>query len=60
VLVVFSSTYLLPKSPANAVAKLAIGSPTRITHLSVVAYLVVSLAAFVGLRWVVGERGLGS
>jgi ABC-type Na+ efflux pump permease subunit len=60
VLVVFSSTYLLPESPANAVAKLAIGSPTRITHLSVVAYLAVSLVAFVGLRRVVGERGLGS
>ncbi|WP_135826243.1 ABC transporter permease [Halorussus ruber] len=60
VLVVFSSTYLLPESPANAVAKLAIGSPTQLTHLSVGAYLVVSLAAFVGLRRFVAKRGLGS
>ncbi|WP_276281568.1 ABC transporter permease [Halorussus caseinilyticus] len=59
VLVVFSATYLLPESPANAVAKLAIGSPTTTTHLSVAAYLVVSLAAFVGLRRLVGRRGLG-
>ncbi|WP_205427407.1 ABC transporter permease [Halorussus sp. MSC15.2] len=60
VMVVFSATYLLTESPANTVAKLAIGSPTEVTHLSVVAYLVVSLAAFAGLRWVVGKRGLGS
>ncbi|WP_276301150.1 ABC transporter permease [Halorussus lipolyticus] len=60
VLVVFSSTYLLPESPANAVAKLAIGSPTRLTHLSVVGYLAVSLTAFVVLRQLVARRGLGS
>jgi ABC-type Na+ efflux pump permease subunit len=59
VLVVFSATYLLPESPANAVAKLAIGSPTQLTHLSVAAYLAVSLAAFAGLRRLVDGRGLG-
>lgn len=60
VLVVFSATYLLPESPPNAVAKLAIGSPTTLTHLSVVGYLLISLLAFVGLRRVVGRRGLGA
>ena len=60
VLVVFSATYLLPESPANAVAKLAIGSPTQLTHLSVVGYLAVSLVAFLGLRRSVAERGLGA
>ncbi|WP_137286818.1 ABC transporter permease [Halorussus salinisoli] len=60
VVVAFSATYLLPESPANAVAKLAIGSPTQSTHLSVVGYLVVSLVAFAGLRRLVGRRGLDS
>ncbi|WP_198661986.1 ABC transporter permease [Halorussus litoreus] len=59
VLVAFSATYLLPESPPNAVAKLAIGSPTRATHLAVGAYVLVSLVAFVALRRVVAGRGLG-
>ncbi|NHN58793.1 MULTISPECIES: ABC transporter permease [Halorussus] len=59
VLVAFSATYLLPESPPNAVAKLAIGSPTGLTHLSVVAYVLVALVAFVGLRRAVAARGLG-
>lgn len=59
VLVAFSATYLLPESPPNAVAKLAIGSPTTATHLAVGAYALVSVAAFVGLRWVVAKRGIG-
>jgi hypothetical protein len=42
------------------VAKLAIESPTQLTHLSVVGYLAVSPVAFVGLRRLVAERGLGT
>jgi hypothetical protein len=34
-LLLFGASFLLPESPANVVAKLAIGSPTRITYASV-------------------------
>ncbi|WP_202935116.1 ABC transporter permease [Halorussus amylolyticus] len=59
ILVVFSSTYLLPESPANSVAKLAIGSPTTLTHAMVGVYLVVALAGYAAVRRFVGANGLG-
>ena len=59
VLVVFSATYLLPESPPNAVAKLAIGSPTTLTHAMVGVYLLISAVGFLALRRTVGRRGLG-
>ena len=58
-LVVFSATYLLPESPANTVARLAIGSPTRLTHAMVVIYGLVALAGYLAVRRSVGANGLG-
>ncbi|WP_458209311.1 ABC transporter permease [Haladaptatus sp. NG-SE-30] len=58
VLVVFSATYLLPESPANTVAKLAIGSPTSLTHVMVGVYVLLSVVAYLGVRQFVGSRGL--
>ena len=60
VLVAFSATYLLPESPPNAVAKLAIGSPTPLTYATVGLSVVVSLAGFAAVRRVVAARGLGA
>ncbi len=57
-LVVFSATYLLPEAPANTVAKLAIGSPTSLTHAMVGVYLVCSLVGYWLVRWVVGNGRL--
>ncbi|USZ68709.1 ABC transporter permease [Halorussus salilacus] len=59
ILVVVSATYLLPESPANTVAKLAIGSPTALTHAMVVAYVVVALAGYAAVRRFVEASGLG-
>ena len=58
VLVVFSATYLLPESPANTVAKLAIGSPTALTHAMVGVYAVASLVGYLAVRRLVNVRGL--
>ena len=52
--------FLPEESPPNAVAKLAIGSPTLLTHAMVGVYLVVSLAGVFALRRAVGQRGLGA
>lgn len=60
VLLVFGATYLLPESPANTVAKLAIGSPTPMTHAMVGVYAAGSVAAYLGVRAFVGSRGLGA
>ena len=59
-LVTFSATYLLPESPANTVAKLAIGSPSSLTHAMVGVYAALSVIGYAAVRWVVGERGLRS
>ncbi len=45
----------LPEHPANTVAKLAVGNPAATTWLSVAAYAVVGIVAFLGLRWVVSR-----
>ncbi|WP_192498279.1 ABC transporter permease [Halorussus halophilus] len=59
-LVVFSATYLLPESPANTVAKLAIGSPSSLTHAMVGVYVGLSLVGYAAVRKVVETRGLRS
>lgn len=59
-LVVFSATYLLPESPANTVAKLAIGSPSSMTHAMVGVYVALSIVGYAAVRWVVGAQGLRS
>ncbi|RBI61252.1 ABC transporter permease [halophilic archaeon] len=58
-LVVFSATYLLPESPANTVAKLAIGTPTQLTHAMVAVYVLSAVAGYLAVRRFVGGRGLG-
>lgn len=45
VMVVFGIAYLLPANPANVVARLAIGSPDATTPVTVVASLIVAVAA---------------
>ena len=60
ILVLFSATYLLPETPANTVAKLAIGTPTPFTHGMVAVYSVVSLSGYLAVRRYVGAHGLGS
>lgn len=57
-LVVFSGTYLLPESPANTVAKLAIGSPTSFTHAMVGVYLALSFVGYALVRRFVGSDHL--
>ncbi|SDK24944.1 ABC transporter permease [Natronorubrum texcoconense] len=41
---------LLPEHPANTVAKLAIGSPTATTWLSLAGYCLVAVVVFLGIR----------
>ena len=55
ILGVFGVTYLLPESPANAVAKLVIGSPGPTTWLLVLASPAVALLALAGLRRLVAR-----
>ncbi len=56
--VVFSATYLLPEAPANTVAKLAIGSPTPLTHAMVVVYPLCSLVGYALVRRAIGGSHL--
>lgn len=55
ILGIFGATYLLPESPANAVAKLVIGSPGTATWLLVVAAPVGGVVALAGLRALVAR-----
>ncbi|WP_436343329.1 ABC transporter permease [Natronorubrum sp. FCH18a] len=51
---------LLPEHPANTVAKLAIGSPTATTWLSLVGYCLVAVAVFLGVRSAIARLGADS
>jgi ABC-type Na+ efflux pump permease subunit len=46
----FGASMLLPESPPNLVAKLAIGSPTSVTYLSVGALAVLGVAGYWAIR----------
>ncbi|MFB6299821.1 MAG: ABC transporter permease [Halobacteriales archaeon] len=50
VLVLFGGSYLLPESPANTVAKLAIGSPGRLTFGMVAAVVITAVAGYLVVR----------
>ncbi|WP_255149551.1 ABC transporter permease [Halorarius halobius] len=50
-LAVFAVAALLPAHPATTVARLAIGSATTATHLSVVVYLAAGVAVAAAVRW---------
>lgn len=49
----FSGTHLLPESPANAIARLAVGHPGPITYPLVLGAVFVGVLAVVGLRTLV-------
>jgi ABC-type Na+ efflux pump permease subunit len=51
VFVVFGLAALLPESPPNTVAKLALGSATDLTYGLVAGYLAVGVAGFLVARW---------
>ncbi|MFB6271174.1 MAG: ABC transporter permease, partial [Halobacterium sp.] len=53
-LAAFGLASLLPQSPQNVVARLAVGSPDAVTWLSVVGVLAGAAVAYVGLRWLAG------
>jgi ABC-type Na+ efflux pump permease subunit len=55
VLVAFGAAALLPEDPANAVAKLAIGSPTTATSGLVVASVVLAALGYAGTRSMVSR-----
>ncbi|KAB1194337.1 ABC transporter permease subunit [Haloferax sp. MBLA0076] len=55
VLLVFAGTSLLPLSPANSAARLALGTAGLSARLAVVGLVVVGLVSLVGLRVVVGR-----
>ena len=46
----FTGTHLLPESPANAIARLAVGHPGPLTHAIVVGAAIVGIGAVGGLR----------
>jgi ABC-type Na+ efflux pump permease subunit len=50
ILVVFAATLLLPESPANTVARLAIGSPGPGTYVSLAGAVLLAVLSVVGLR----------
>ena len=57
-LAVFAAASLLPESPQNVVAKLAIGSATQTTWLTVVAAVAVAVLVYAGSRrWAAGLAG---
>jgi ABC-type Na+ efflux pump permease subunit len=58
VLVAFGAATLLPGSPANVVAKLAVGSATTATLATVAAYVVLAVAAYLGVRLLVTRAGV--
>lgn len=54
-LVAFAATYLLPESPPNTIARLAIGSPTLTTYIFVGMYAAVAVLTYLGSRLLVGR-----
>ncbi|MFB6149726.1 MAG: ABC transporter permease [Halobacteriales archaeon] len=50
VLLIFGGSYLLPESPANTVAKLAIGSPSQLTFGVVGGVVTVAVVGYVVVR----------
>jgi ABC-type Na+ efflux pump permease subunit len=58
VIVLFGASQLLGQSPANAVARLAIGSPNAATPLVVAASAVLAVAAYLGCRGFVARSRL--
>ncbi|MFB6097303.1 MAG: ABC transporter permease [Haloferacaceae archaeon] len=57
VLFLFGVASLLPGNPANVAARLAIGSGGPVPTLAVAGYVVLAVAAFVGLRAITGRVG---
>ncbi|SDY08207.1 ABC transporter permease [Halobellus clavatus] len=55
VLLVFGGTAVFPNGPINAAARLAIGSASGIEYAAVGAVVIASLAAYLGLRGIVGR-----
>lgn len=53
-LAAFGVATLLPQSPQNVVARLAVGSPNLVTWLSLVGVVVGAAVAYAGLRWLAG------
>lgn len=60
VIVLFGAASLLPGSPANTVARLAVGSADAGVYAAAVGYAVVSLAAYAGVRLLVDRVDPGS
>lgn len=58
VILLFGGSSLFEQSPANAIARLAIGSPTEATTHLLVASVVVGGAAYLGCRWFVSRSAL--
>jgi len=54
----FGAASLLPQSPQNLVARLAVGSPTALTWLTLGATLAAAAAAYAGLRRLAGGGGV--
>ncbi|MXR21346.1 ABC-2 type transporter, partial [Halobacterium sp. PCN9] len=54
-LAAFGLASLLPQSPQNLVARLAVGSPTLVTWLSLAGVLVAAAAGYAALRWLAGK-----
>jgi ABC-type Na+ efflux pump permease subunit len=56
-LVLFGGSLLLPENPPNLVAKLAIGSPTLVSHVSIAVLTVASLGGYLLIRrWASGHQ----
>lgn len=51
----FGGAMLLPENPPNLVAKLAVGNPTPVTHVTVAALTVVAAVGYWRLRQVAGR-----
>ena len=58
VIVLFGASQLLAQSPANAVARLAIGSPDATTPLVVAGTVALAVVAYLGCRAFVGQSPL--
>ncbi|MFB6220080.1 MAG: ABC transporter permease, partial [Halolamina sp.] len=60
VLVLFGAATLLPGSPANTIARLAVDSADVIVHATVAGYVVLAAAAYFGVRLLVERVDMGA
>lgn len=60
VLALFGGASLLPGSPINTIARLAIGSADLIVYANVVVYVVLAVAGYLGVRRLVGRVNMGA